>query len=89
MSLDHPNLLVVPFRMLPSELDRDASAKAVDEERRFIRDTVLKRARELLAKDAKACTLMRQMGSDLVVDSFACNSALMGSSIRMSRRQML
>jgi hypothetical protein len=73
MSLDHPNLLIVPFRMLPSEMDPDSSGKAVDEERRFIRDTLLKRAREGLAKDPKACTLMRQMGSDLVVNSFACN----------------
>ena len=73
MSLDHPNLLVVPFRMLPSELDRGASAKTVDEERRFIRDTLLKSAREVLAKDPKACALMRKMGSDLVVNSFACN----------------
>ena len=73
MSLDHPNLVVVPFRMLPSEMDPDASAKEVDEERRFIRDTLLKRTREVLAKDPRACTLMRQMGSDLIVNSFACN----------------
>ena len=73
MSLDHPNLVVVPFRMLPSERDADASAKEVDEERRFIRDTLLKRTREVLAKDPRGCTLMRQMGSDLIVNSFACN----------------
>jgi hypothetical protein len=73
MSLDHPNLLVVPFRMLPSEMDPDASAEKVDEERRFIRDTLLKHTREVLAKDPKACALMRKMGSDLVVNSFACN----------------
>jgi hypothetical protein len=73
MSLDHPNLLVVPFRMLPSEMDPDASSEKVDEERRFIRDTLLKPTREVLAKDPKACALMRKMGSDLVVNSFACN----------------
>jgi hypothetical protein len=70
MSLDHPSLVVVPFRMLPSEMDPDASEKAVDEERRFIRDTLLKHSREVLAKDPNACNLMRQMGSDLVVNSF-------------------
>lgn len=73
MSLDHPNLLLVPFRILPSEMDPDTSEKVVDEERRFIRDTLLKCPREVLAKDPKACALMRQMGSDLVVNSFACN----------------
>jgi hypothetical protein len=73
MSLDHPNLLVVPFRMLPSELGPDASAENVDEERRYIRDVLLRRTREELANDPKACALMRQMGSDLVVNAFACN----------------
>jgi hypothetical protein len=73
MSLDHPNLVVVPFRMLPSEMDPGVSAKKVDEERRFIRDTLLKHTREVLAKDPKARALMRQMGSDLAVNSFACN----------------
>jgi hypothetical protein len=73
MSLDHPNLLLVPFRMLPSEMDPDTSAKKVDEERRFIRDTLLRHPREVLANDPKACALMRLMGSDLVVNSFACN----------------
>jgi hypothetical protein len=73
MSLDHPNLVVVPFRMLPSEMDLDASAKKVDEERRFIRDTILKRTQQELSKDSEACALMRQIGSDLAVNSFACN----------------
>ncbi|KAN0127422.1 Pyridoxal phosphate-dependent transferase [Lactarius tabidus] len=73
MSLDHPNLLVVPFRMLPSEIGPDASAENVDEERRYIRDVLLRRTREELANDPKACDLMRQMGSDLVVNAFACN----------------
>ncbi|KAH9080388.1 pyridoxal phosphate-dependent transferase [Lactarius deliciosus] len=73
MSLDHPDLLVVPFRMLPSEMGPAASADGVDEERRYIRDILLKRTREELANDPKACALMRQMGSDLVVNAFACN----------------
>ena len=73
MSLDHATLLVVPFRMLPSEAEPDTSATRVDEERRFIRDILLTRTREELANDLKACGLMRQMGSDLVVNAFACN----------------
>jgi hypothetical protein len=78
MSLDHPNLLVVPFRMLPSEIAQDASAENVDEERRYIRDVLLRRTRKELANDPKACALMRQMGSDLVVNAFACNFRVNG-----------
>ncbi|KAH9983311.1 pyridoxal phosphate-dependent transferase [Russula compacta] len=79
ISLDHPNLLVVPFRVLPSEMGPDASRKKVDEERRFIRDILLKRTREELAHDPKARALMCQMGSDLVVNTFACNFRVDGA----------
>ena len=78
MSLDHPNLLVVPFRMLPSEIAHDASAKNIDEERRYIRDVLLRRTQEELSNDPKAHALMRQMGSDLVVNAFACNFRVNG-----------
>jgi hypothetical protein len=78
MSLDHRNLLVVPFRALPSEMDPDSSAEKVDKERRFIRD-ILGRTREELANDPKARALMRRMGSDLVVNMFACNFRVDGA----------
>ncbi|KAI0060318.1 pyridoxal-dependent decarboxylase domain protein [Artomyces pyxidatus] len=78
MSLDHPNLLVVPFRMLPSEKSATPSAKEVDEERRYIRDFILTRTREELANDPRATALLRQMGSDLVVNAFACNFRVNG-----------
>ncbi len=76
MSLDHPNLLVVPFRMLPSEMDPDSSAKKVDEERRFIRDVLLKRAREVLAKDPKACALMCGVVNQDISEANALNSRI-------------
>jgi len=78
MSLGHPNLIVVPFRMLPSEMKPDSSSEIVNEERRYIRDVLLKLTREEVANDPKACTLMRQMGSDLVVNAFACNFRVEG-----------
>jgi hypothetical protein len=79
MSLDHPNLLVVPFQMLPSEMGPDQSAGKVGEERRYIRDVLLRRTREELANDPKACALMRQMGSDLAINAFACNFRVDGA----------
>ena len=45
----------------------------MDEERRFVRDVLLQRTQEELSSDPKACVLMRQVGSDLVVNTFACN----------------
>jgi len=54
-------------------MDPNTTAEKVDEERRYIRDVLLKRTRAEVANDPKACALMRQMGSDLVVNMFACN----------------
>lgn len=79
MSLDHPNLLVVPFQMLPSETRPDACVEEIDEERRYIRDTLLRRTWEELANDPKACDLMREMGPDLAVNAFACNFRVDGA----------
>jgi hypothetical protein len=79
MSLDHPNLLVVPFRKLPSEMGPDASTEKVYEERRYIRDVLLRRTREVLSNDPKASALMHQMGPDLAVNAFACNFRVDGA----------
>ncbi|KAI0051057.1 PLP-dependent transferase [Auriscalpium vulgare] len=78
MSLDHPSLLVVPFRMLPSEKRSKSSPKEVDEERRYIRDVILTRTRQQLANDPRAVALMQQIGSDLVVNAYACNFRING-----------
>ena len=79
MSLDHPNLLVVPFGKLPSEMGPDASTDKVDEERRYIRDVLLRQTREQLFKDPKASALMRQIGPDLAVNAYACNFRVDGA----------
>ncbi|KAA1469663.1 PLP-dependent transferase [Dentipellis sp. KUC8613] len=78
ISLDHPDLLVVPFRMLPSERSADPSPQAIDEERRYIRDLILSRSRNELAQDPMACALLKILGSDLVVNAFACNFRIDG-----------
>ena len=65
MSLDHPTLLMVPFRMLPSEMKPNCTAKDIDDERRYIRDVILARTRQELAADPHARALMQQLGSDL------------------------
>ncbi|KAH9179372.1 pyridoxal phosphate-dependent transferase [Lactarius sanguifluus] len=54
-------------------LGQSVFASTKTRKRRYIRDVLLKRTREELANDPKACALMRQMGSDLVVNAFACN----------------
>jgi hypothetical protein len=41
-------------------MDPDTTAKKVDEERHFIQD-ILKRSREEIANDPKACVLMHRM----------------------------
>lgn len=73
MSLDHHDLLVVPFRPLPSELGPNHDLRTVNEERRYIRDHILNRTKQELVSDPKARALMHNLGSDLVVNAYACN----------------
>lgn len=73
ISLEHPYLLVVPFRLLPSEMSGSSDAHAVNAERTYIRDFILHRTRDELMRDPIARALMRELGSDLVVNAYACN----------------
>ncbi|KAI0308818.1 pyridoxal phosphate-dependent transferase [Amylostereum chailletii] len=68
MSIDHPELLVVPFVMLPN----------IDAERRIVRDLVITRTSKELSKDPRARMLVQALGPDLAVNAFACNFRIDG-----------
>ncbi|PCH38473.1 hypothetical protein WOLCODRAFT_97200 [Wolfiporia cocos MD-104 SS10] len=72
MGLDSHTLLVTPLTMLPAERD-GAGAEAVEAQRRYIRECITNRPNRELVQDAEAMTLVKQMGSDLSINAFACN----------------
>ncbi|KAI0436642.1 pyridoxal-dependent decarboxylase domain-containing protein [Xylaria telfairii] len=70
----------VPFNMLPSELGPNPTEEKIEAEKQRIRqDIVLKTNAQITKEDlkrpdnAKAMTLMRELGSDLNINAFALN----------------
>ncbi|KDQ06694.1 hypothetical protein BOTBODRAFT_70842 [Botryobasidium botryosum FD-172 SS1] len=78
MDLDHPSLVLVPFNMLPTEKEADSDPKKVMEQRKYIRDRIAKQSNYDLRHDDEAWNLIRELGSDLLINAFACNFKIGG-----------
>ncbi|KAL0575884.1 hypothetical protein V5O48_006084 [Marasmius crinis-equi] len=88
-TLDSKSLLIVPFNRLPSERKPEGGSGSsevcserrgadfdrpeVVDERRHILKTIVERTNSELQKDEDALSLMRKLGSDLMINAFACN----------------
>ncbi|KZS99831.1 uncharacterized protein LAESUDRAFT_667508 [Laetiporus sulphureus 93-53] len=72
MSLDSDVLVVTPFIMLPAEREGKSEGE-IDEQRRYIKEFITDRPNNELVKDEKAMALVKQMGSDMSINAFACN----------------
>ncbi|KAJ8092537.1 hypothetical protein PM082_023790 [Marasmius tenuissimus] len=72
MTLESKSLIVVPFNQLPSE-KRGDSADKICAELDFIRKHIVEAPNQQLERDQKALELMRELGSDLMINAFACN----------------
>jgi glutamate/tyrosine decarboxylase-like PLP-dependent enzyme len=70
MHTQETSFIVIPFNMLPSELKKDSTTEAVEEEREKIRGLLTKTNQQLTGEDLK---LLRALGSDLNINAFACN----------------
>lgn len=74
ITLDEPQspLVVTPFNRLPSEV-RGESDDEILRERHRIKDEIVDCANRELEKDGKAMGLLQTLGSDLMINAFACN----------------
>ncbi|KAH7911139.1 pyridoxal phosphate-dependent transferase [Hygrophoropsis aurantiaca] len=72
MGLRSSRLTVTPFIMLPSELEGKTEAE-IAAERRFIFDAIVGRSDEEILGNRKAQDLIKCMGPELIVQSFAIN----------------
>lgn len=73
MDLDHPNLVVVPFNMLPTEQVPNPDPAKILEQRRFIKQRITDKDNLTIRHDDEAWELISQVGSDLLINAFACN----------------
>ncbi|KAF9463112.1 pyridoxal phosphate-dependent transferase [Collybia nuda] len=72
MTLDTQPLVVTAFNRLPSERSGSSEQEIYDECVR-IRNTIVNRPNYELENDLEAMELVRQLGSDLMINAFACN----------------
>ncbi|KEP47769.1 pyridoxal-dependent decarboxylase domain protein [Rhizoctonia solani 123E] len=80
MDMDDRHLVVVPLNATPAE--REGKSKAeIQKEREYIRDHVVNRPNLELVRDEEAMKLVRELGSDLSINAFACNFRLANGEI--------
>ena len=79
MSLDEKSdLVVVPFNMLPTEQGPDPDPKKIREQKEWILKRITNRPNSELVDDPEAMELMQDLGSDLMINAFACNFRING-----------
>lgn len=75
--METDKFVVVPFNLLPSESDkpivRYGSTDEVNEQRESIRKQVIPKNNWELSKDIGAMELLRNIGSELIINAFSCN----------------
>jgi hypothetical protein len=76
ISLEEPNLVVVPFTLLPSE--RLKTTVDTTEDRVMIRNLILERTLEEMQCDPHLQQLLDNLGPDLAINAFACNFRVNG-----------
>lgn len=72
-TLDSKSLVITPFIRLPSERKANPSEADIHRERVIIRDTITNRPNYELEHDEDAMALVHKLGSDLMINPFACN----------------
>ncbi|CAE6425005.1 unnamed protein product [Rhizoctonia solani] len=80
MDMDDPHLIVVPLNPTPAERAGKSEAE-IQEERKYIRNHIVNRPNLDLVRDEKAMKLVRELGSDLSINAFACNFRLANGEI--------
>ncbi|CAE6344214.1 unnamed protein product [Rhizoctonia solani] len=80
MDIGDPNLIVVPLNAIPAERD-GGTPEEIQKQREYIRDNIVNRPNLELVRDDKAMALVREMGSDLSINAFACNFRLANGEI--------
>lgn len=74
--MDNKDFVVVPFNMLPSEEAKGSTPEKVEKEKQAIRDLILHKNNWEVSQNPKAMKLLGALGSDLIVNAFACNFRL-------------
>ncbi|CAG8526110.1 15098_t:CDS:2 [Acaulospora colombiana] len=69
--------IVVPFNGLPAERE-NSTPEEIAKQKEFIRQRIVNRPNSELIHDEEALELIKKLGSDLVINAFACNFRIDG-----------
>ncbi|KAG8702812.1 hypothetical protein FRC08_003234 [Ceratobasidium sp. 394] len=75
MDMDDPSLILAPLNPLPAERKGEGEA-AIQAQRKYIHKNITNRPNYDLTRDKTAMELVRELGSDLSINAFACNFRL-------------
>ena len=78
MTDDKSDLVVVPLNMLPAETQPSPDPKQIELQKKFIRERIVNRDNTELVRDEEAMALLAELGSDLMINAFACNFKING-----------
>lgn len=78
LAMDEPELIIVPFKMLPGESSHDWDSAEVKLERECIRQTFLGGKNEKSTDFSSE--LFKDLGGDLMINVLACNFRINGES---------
>ncbi|CAB5290246.1 unnamed protein product [Rhizophagus irregularis] len=76
MSTDDDNFIVTPFNMLPTENCFLPNLEKIKEEKHLIRTLIVEKSNHEIIECDPAKELIKKLGSDLMVNTFACNFKL-------------
>ncbi|CAG8734348.1 8858_t:CDS:2, partial [Racocetra fulgida] len=78
MSTDDDDFIVVPFNMLPVERLNSPNLKEVKNQKQRIRELIVNKSNLEIIKNEEALNLIKNVGSDLIINTFACNFKVKG-----------
>lgn len=81
MTTPNSDLIVVPLNRLPAERE-GRTREQIEEQKDYIRKKILGVSNEELDKDKEASEFLRKLGSDLMINAFACNFKINGKPNR-------
>lgn len=76
MSTNDDNFIVIPFNMLPSEKCFPQNLEEIKKEKQLIRTLIVEKSNHEIVVCDRAMDLIKKLGSDLMINTFACNFKL-------------
>ncbi|GBB93074.1 hypothetical protein RclHR1_02100023 [Rhizophagus clarus] len=73
MSTNDDDFIVTPFNMLPTEKYFPQNLEEIENQKKLIRSLIVEKHNHEIIKNDQAMKLIKKLGSDLMINTFACN----------------